>query len=101
PGAASSKSDSKSTDNKAGEPGNHGDNSGTTGDKGNPQGQLEAKALYGKPGGGAGGSSLELAGWMWDAKPSPNVPNNESGRVVFEFKVDSNGEIVSIRTIER
>jgi hypothetical protein len=57
--------------------------------------------LYGKPGGGAGGSSLELSGWMWDDKPNPNVPNNESGRLVFEIKVDSNGDILSIETLER
>ena len=59
------------------------------------------EALYGKPGGGAGGSSLELSGWIWDEKPNPNVPNNESGRLVFEIKVDSNGDIVSIKTLER
>ena len=72
-----------------------------TGDKGNPQGSLEADALYGKAGGGAGGSSLDLSGWVWNEKPSPNVPNNETGRLVFEIKVDSNGEIVSIKTLER
>ena len=65
------------------------------------KGTLDAKALYGKAGGGAGGSSLELSGWTWNEKPSPNVPNNESGRLVFEIKVDSNGDIVSIKTLER
>jgi hypothetical protein len=101
PNTQPSTSDGKSTENKEGKPGNHGDDPGKTGDKGNPQGELDAKALYGKPGGGAGGSSLELSGWMWDDKPNPNVPNNESGRLVFEIKVDSNGDIVSIRTLER
>jgi outer membrane biosynthesis protein TonB len=101
PNAQQSTSESKSTDAKAGAPGNHGDDPGKTGDKGNPEGSLEAEALYGKPGGGAGGSSLELSGWVWDEKPSPNVPNNESGRLVFEIKVDSNGDIVSIKTLER
>jgi periplasmic protein TonB len=93
--------ENKTPENKAGDPGNHGDDPGKVGDKGNPQGTLDAKALYGKPGGGAGGSSLELSGWAWDEKPSPNVPNNESGRLVFEIKVDANGDIVSIRTLER
>ncbi|HZI24195.1 MAG TPA: hypothetical protein VFD46_03920 [Chryseolinea sp.] len=101
PNAQPSTSDNKSTDSKAGKPGNHGDDAGKTGDKGNPQGSLEADALYGKAGGGAGGSSLDLSGWVWDEKPSPNVPNNESGRLVFEIKVDSNGDIVSIKTLER
>jgi hypothetical protein len=44
---------------------------------------------------------LDLAGWNWDYIPKPNVPNNESGRVVFEIKVDDSGEIISIRTLER
>ena len=72
-----------------------------TGDKGNPAGTLDSKALYGKPGGGAGGSSLDMAGWNWDDKPNPNVPNNEAGRLVFEIKVDANGDIISIKTLER
>lgn len=91
-------------DGKTGKPGNHGDDPGKTGDKGNPQGSLDAKALYGTPGGGSGGgggSSLDLSGWTWDTKPSPNVPNNESGRLVFEIKVDENGDIISIKTLER
>ena len=29
------------------------------------------------------------------------MPNNESGRVVFEIKVDGAGEIISIKTLER
>jgi len=101
PKAAQSTSDNKTTDTKAGTPGSHGDDAGKTGDKGSPEGKLDAKSLYGKPGGGAGGSSLELSGWTWDDKPNPNVPNNESGRLVFEIKVDANGEIIKITTLER
>lgn len=103
----STASGTKTGDGKPGSPGNHGDDPGTTGDKGSPQGTLDADALYGKAGhgnggaGGSGGSSLELSGWKWDERPNPQVPNNESGRLVFEIKVDGNGDIVSIRTIER
>jgi periplasmic protein TonB len=89
------------TETKTGQPGSHGDDANKTGDKGDPKGTLDSKALYGKPGGGSGGSSLDLAGWQWDAIPKPNVPNNESGRIVFEIKVDSDGEIISIKTLER
>lgn len=89
------------TETKTGTPGNQGDDTGKTGDKGDPKGSLDAKALYGKQGGGSGGSSLDLAGWQWDEIPKPNVPNNESGRVVFEIKVDGSGEIISIKTLER
>jgi outer membrane biosynthesis protein TonB len=102
PNPASSTAENKTGGNKEGEPGNHGNDPGKTGDKGDPKGTPNPDGLYtGKPGGGAGGSSLELSGWAWDEKPSPNVPNNESGRLVFEIKVDSNGDIVSIRTLER
>lgn len=89
------------TQTKTGETGSQGDDTNKTGDKGDPKGSLDAKALYGKQGGGDGGSSLDLAGWNWDVIPKPDVPNNESGRVVFEIKVDDNGEIISIRTLER
>lgn len=104
PSSSNSESANKTGDGKAGKPGNHGDDPGKVGDKGNPQGSLDAKALYGTPGtgtGGGGGSSLDLSGWTWDAKPNPNVPNNESGRLVFEIKVDENGDIISIKTLER
>jgi periplasmic protein TonB len=78
-----------------------GDDAGKTGDKGDPKGSLDADALYGKQGGGGGGSGLEMAGWKWDAAPKPDLANNESGRLVFEIKVDENGDIISIRTVER
>jgi outer membrane biosynthesis protein TonB len=89
------------TDNKEGKPISHGDDVNKTGDKGDPKGELDNKALYGKQGGGNNGAGLDLAGWNWDYIPNPNVPNNETGRVVFEIKVDDSGEIISIRTIER
>jgi protein TonB len=100
PSTQSGNADSKSTETKAGKTGNHGDDAGKTGDKGNPQGTLDAKALYGKPGGGAGGSSLELAGWDWDEIPQPDVPNNITGRIVFEITVNSKGELDGYRVIE-
>ncbi len=58
-----------------------------------PKATWRLNALYGKPGGGAGGSSLELSGWIWDEIPSPNVPNNESGRLVFEIQGGFSTEI--------
>ena len=100
PKAAQSTSDNKTTDTKAGTPGSHGDDAGKTGDKGSPEGNLDAKALYGKPGGGAGGSSLELSGWNWDEIPKPNVPNNITGRIVFQIQVDSQGELRDIDIVE-
>ena len=69
------------------------------GDKGNPKGSLDSKSLYGS--GGKGGSSLDLAGWKWDRLPRPKDRSDESGRIVFEIKVDDQGEVVSVRTIEK
>lgn len=81
---------------------NHGDNPGTTGDKGDKEGSLDAKALYGKQGGGGGGPALDLAGWDWDDIPRPAIPANESdGKIEFEIKVDENGEIIGYRVLER
>ncbi len=79
---------------------NQGDKTDKTGDQGDEHGVIDARALYGKPGGG-GGSSLELAGWMWDFKPKPNDTSNEVGRIVFEIKIDEQGEIISIKTLEK
>lgn len=88
--------------NKQGEAGSQGDDVNKAGDKGSPEGKVDAKALYGKAGGGAGGSSLDLDGWEWDSRPAPSIPDNELGGIVkFEIKVDDRGEILSIRTLER
>lgn len=83
-------------------PASNGDDPNKAGDKGNPEGSLDAKALYGKQGGGGGGPGLELAGWNWDEIPRPRIPSNESnGKIVFEIKVDDNGEIIGYRVLER
>lgn len=82
----------------------HGDNPGKVGDKGNPQGTLDAKALYGKQGGGNNGNglSLSMSGWQWADQPKiPELPDNEDGRIVFEIECDAEGEIVGITTLER
>ncbi len=81
-----------------------GDDPGKVGDKGNPQGKLDAKALYGKPGGGGGGNGFGLAmsGWEWASSPKvPELPDNENGRIVFEIECDADGEITSIITKDR
>jgi hypothetical protein len=97
--------DAKVTDGKKGEATtSQGDDKGKVGDKGNPEGKLDAKALYGQPGGGGGGDGfgLSMAGWAWADDPKvPNLPDNEDGRIEFEIECDSEGEIVSIKTIQR
>ena len=86
---------SESADNS-----NQGDKPGQTGDQGNPEGKVDARALYGNPGGG-GGPALDMSGWNWDNLPKPADVSNEEGRIVFEIKIDDEGEIISIKTIEK
>jgi periplasmic protein TonB len=89
---------------KKGEKGSQGDDTKKSGDKGSPEGTLDAKALYGTPGGGGGGNGLSLVmgGWAWADQPKiPDLPDNENGKVIFEIECDENGEIVGINTKER
>lgn len=76
-----------------------GDNTAATGDKGNPEGTVDARALYGTPGGG--GPSLDMDGWEWEDVPRPNDKSNESGRLVFEITIDDKGEVIGTKVLER
>lgn len=72
-----------------------GDN-GDTGDQGNPEGDINKEALYGEPGGGENGSSLQMSGWEWDSPPEPNDTSQESGKIVFRIRVDQDGYLEGI-----
>ena len=104
--AADIKPEEKSEETKSGQDEtreeiiSHGDDSDQTGDKGDETGEIDARALYGTPGGG-GGASLDLAGWIWDYVPQPEDTSNEFGRIVFEIKVDDHGEVIGVRTLEK
>jgi periplasmic protein TonB len=81
-----------------------GDNPGKTGDKGSPEGKPDAKALYGKQGGGGGGDgiSLSMSGWAWADQPrTPQLDDNDNGRIEFEIECDENGDIIGITTLQR
>jgi len=95
----------KGTDSKKGDNStSHGDDPGKVGDKGSPEGKLDAKALYGQQGGGGGGDGfgLSMSGWAWADEPKvPNLPDNEDGRIEFEITCDENGDIIGIQTIQR
>lgn len=96
------KPDSKALYNpRAGQAQSQGDDKDKAGDKGNPQGSLDANALYGKQGGGGGGPSLDLKGWQWDNIPKPQVPNNESGQIKIRLKVNEDGEVIGYDVLER
>ena len=75
-----------------------GDKENEAGDAGDPEGNVDSRALYGKSGGGGGGPSLDLAGWRWDNTPNVNDKSSENGKIVFQIKVDSNGEVFGVET---
>lgn len=67
--------------------------------------QIDERAIYKKSDSGQGtgnkGASLDLSGWMWDGKPNPDDQSDENGYIIFEIKVDEEGEIVGIKTLEK
>ncbi len=94
----------KGTDTKKGDPATSQGDDGKEGDKGDPEGKLDAKALYGQQGGGGGGDGfgLSMAGWAWADDPKvPDLPDNEDGRIEFEIECDENGDITGITTLQR
>jgi len=87
---------------------NNGDKNGAVGDQGNPQGDINAKALYGNAGtggdgagGSGGGASLDLAGWKWDKKPKVQDDNeDENGKIVYQITIDDQGDLINLKLLE-
>lgn len=79
---------------------NNNGNGDQVGDQGNPQGDLNADALLGSASGG-GGAALDMPGWKWDQSPDVVDQSTETGKVVFEIKIDDEGEVVAVKTIYR
>jgi outer membrane biosynthesis protein TonB len=100
--SSGSNSGSNGTNGKASGVGgnNNGDKPGSVGDQGNPNGKIDAGSLYGKPGGSAQGVALNVSGWGMGSRPQVNDDSDESGKIVFELKVDDTGDIVGIRVKE-
>jgi protein TonB len=89
--------ESKTPTNKAGEPGNHGDDPGKVGDKGSPEGQLNKDALYGKAGGGSGGVSVfGFSGFKVPEIVVPQLPDGAFGSYEFVVKVDDQGDVIGV-----
>ncbi|TAE37505.1 MAG: hypothetical protein EAZ70_08760 [Runella slithyformis] len=93
---------SNGTTGKAGGVGgnNNGDKPGSVGDQGNPNGKIDAGSLYGKPGGSSQGVALNVSGWGMGSRPQVNDDSDESGKIVFELKVDDTGDIIGVRVKE-
>ena len=80
-------------------PASEGNDVNKQGDKGDPQGVIDSRALYGNKKGVSDGPSLDIAGWEWDQIPRPNDQSQENGKIVFRIIVDEYGYI-SARTLE-
>lgn len=81
---------------------NNGDKPGSVGDQGDPNGSLDAKALYGTPGSGGGsggGSGLEMSGWAFEEKPYAPAIDNSSGSIRFKIKINEDGEVESVTKV--
>ncbi|GAB3883721.1 hypothetical protein [Spirosoma agri] len=77
---------------------NNGDDASGVGDKGNPNGKIDAKSLYGTPGGSATGVAFDVSGWSMAGRPSVNDDSDETGKIVFKITVDGEGEITRVQT---
>jgi periplasmic protein TonB len=86
-------------DGKQGTTGSEGDDKSGVGDKGVEGGTPGANVYKGRPGGGDGGS-IEINGWDYDRIPKVVAPDDQTGRVVFEFELDSEGEVTRITKVE-
>lgn len=67
--------------------------------QGDPEVAIDERALYGEREGTTDGASLELTGWAWDFRPDPKDESDETGKIVFEIKIDDQGYLVSIKTL--
>lgn len=91
----------KATD-KQGKEVSQGDDPGKVGDKGDPKGSLDAKALYGKQGGGDGGVSMSgFTGFDWPKITTPALPDEAFGIYEFLVKIDNNGDVISVKPLQR
>ena len=79
---------------------NNGDDASGVGDKGNPNGKINAKEFYGTPGGSSSGVAFDVSGWSMASKPSVNDDSDETGKIVFQIRVDGSGEITSVRQLQ-
>ena len=89
---------------------NNGDRPGTVGDQGDPNGSLDAKALYGAgngsgggDGGGRGrgrgagdGDGLDMSGWRFASQPRVDFVDDNSGVVKFKIKISEDGDVENV-----
>ena len=75
-------------------------NTDTAGNQGDPESTIDERALYGKKGSGdLDGASLQMTGWSWDQEPDPKDSSDETGKIVFQIKIDQDGYIIDLKTL--
>ena len=80
---------------------NNGDDKSGVGDKGNPDGNINAKEFYGKPGGSSSGVALNVSGWAFGNNHLDKDDSDEGGKIIYQIRVDSDGNIVSAKPIQQ
>lgn len=75
----------------------NGDDASGVGDKGNPNGSIDAKSLYGTPGGSKSGVAFDVSGWSLAGRPSVSDDSDETGKIVFKITVDGDGTITRVQ----
>lgn len=80
---------------------NNGDDKSGVGDKGNPDGNINAKEFYGKPGGSKSGVALNVSGWAFGNNKLDKDDSDEGGKIIYQIRVDSDGNIVSARPMQQ
>ena len=83
---------------------NNGDRPGSVGDQGDPNGSLDATALYGAGGRGGSGSSpgsggLQMSGWRFESTPNVEAVDNHGGAIRFKIKISDDGEVESVTKV--
>ncbi len=65
------------------------------------QPEIDERGLYQTQQGKQTAAKLDLTGWIWDTAPQPEDDTEESGKIIFEIKIDDSGEIIAVRTLEK
>lgn len=79
---------------------NQGDDVNKAGDKGEEEGKIDARAIYGAKGSDRG-ASLQMTGWNWDYIPRPDDKSSENGRITFQITIDDEGYVIRVVTLEK
>ena len=80
---------------------NNGDDRSGVGDKGNPDGNINAREFYGKPGGSKNGVAMNVSGWAFGNNKLDKDDSDEGGKIIYQIRVDSDGNIVSARPMQQ